>query len=133
MRATGENHQRFGKLAGGETEKVDSVSPASSDVRLEAERQYEVEPAESAFNPTLAAPLFEAKEDGSVEEIAWSELDGQLDLLLREKMKRSEAVHRDEENGSKEACGFEECAGIKEIEPEEQAKVLALVERVLAE
>ena len=133
MRATGENHQGFGKLASGGTEKVDSVSPASSDVRLEAERQYEVEPAESALNPTLAAPLSEAKEDSSIEEIAWSELDGQLDLLLREEKKRSEAVHRAEEDASKEACSFEECVGIKEIEPEERAQVLALVERVLAE
>ena len=51
-----------------------------------------MEPAESACNPILAAPLFEAKEDNSRDKISWSELDGQLYLLLKEGKKRSEAV-----------------------------------------
>ena len=63
-------------------------------MRLEAGRQSDVEPAESAFNPILAAQLVEAKEDNSIDKISWSKLDGQLDLLLREEKKRSEAVRR---------------------------------------
>ena len=63
-------------------------------MRFETERPYDVEPVESAFNPILAAPLFEATEDNSIDKISWSNLDEQLDLLLREEKKRSEAVRR---------------------------------------
>ena len=38
-----------------------------------------------------------------------------------------------DEAGSEETCVFAQCAGIKEIAPEEREQVLAIVERVLAE
>ena len=59
LRTVGENHQKFRKLVGRGTEEVNSVSPTSSDVRLEAERQCDVEPTELASNPILSAPLFD--------------------------------------------------------------------------
>ena len=99
MRATGENHQRFGKLACGVTEKVDSVFPASTEVRLDAERLRDEEPVEPTFNTILAVPPFEAKEDNSIHKISWSELYEQLDPLLREEEKRSKAVCRAVEEG----------------------------------
>ena len=82
MRATGENHQRFGKLASGGTEKVDSVSPATPEVRLEADSLSNVEPAESASNPALAAPQSEVSKKRP---ITLEEIDKQFEFLFNKK------------------------------------------------
>ena len=95
MHTVGENHQSFGKLASGGTEKVDSVSPASSKVRLEAGRLSNVEPAKSALNLALAAPQSEVSEKMP---ITLEEINKQFEHLLNKKDSKKVVCQNTKEN-----------------------------------